>query len=75
MVAAQVATSPTFSRTGLEQLFQIPGGYVLDPLAVTYDLTSDDQTFLMVRSTAGQGGEVIVVQNFLDELRRRVPVD
>ncbi len=59
-----------------ETLFTIPADYAVFDNADFYDITSDDQRFLMVRPYTGEGGEaateVIVVQNFFEELKERV---
>ncbi len=61
-----------------ETLFTIPAGYLVNPGDNFYDITSDDQRFLMVRPYQGEGEaaatEVIVVENFFEELKERVPV-
>ena len=61
-----------------ETLYTIPVGYVVAPGGNFYDITSDDQRFLMVRPYEGEGEaastEVIVVENFFEELKERVPV-
>ncbi len=61
-----------------ETLFTIPVGYVVAAGLDFYDITSDDQRFLMVRPYEGEGEaaatEVIVVENFFEELKERVPV-
>ena len=61
-----------------ETLFTIPAGYFVDPGDNFYDITSDDQRFLMVRPYEGEGEaaatEVIVVENFFEELKERVPL-
>ena len=63
---------------GQETLFTIPAGYLVNPGDNFYDITSDDQRFLMVRPYQGEGEaaatEVIVVENFFEELKERVPV-
>jgi hypothetical protein len=50
--------------------------FTADPLHQMYDVTPDGRRFLMTRlGDAGSGSEtqVIVVQNFFEELKRRVP--
>lgn len=37
-----------------------------------YDVTADDQRFVMVRNLPRAEGEVIVVENFFEELKSRV---
>ena len=63
-----------------------PGGGPTAGVAPTrqYDVTADGQGFLMSTSlwesgaadtAAGQGARVIIVQNWVEELEKRVPVD
>ena len=59
-------------------MFTIPLGVIATPVTNQwYDVTPDGERFLMVRATtAGSGSdepELIVVQNFYEELKRRVP--
>ena len=60
-----------------ELLFE--GDYLPGALgALNYDVSSDGERFLMVRSTSGQAresGRVHLVQNWFEELTRLVPVD
>ena len=58
-----------------ETLFTIPEGHVVNAGANFYDITSDDQRFLMVRAYEDEAAptEVIVVENFFEELKERVP--
>ena len=59
-----------------ETLFTIPPGYSVFAGANFYDVTSDDQRFLMARlyegDAEGPATQVIVVENFFEELRERV---
>jgi serine/threonine-protein kinase len=74
MVAAEF--DPEEGRVGeLDSLFQIPGGVVQARGIDFFDVSSDDQRFLMVRSVASgeEGLHVVVVQNFFEELKRLVP--
>ena len=63
---------------GFETLFTIPPGYLTQNSSNFYDVALDDQRFLMVRPYEGEGEaaatEVIVVVNFFEELKERVPV-
>jgi len=72
-------TESGFRVLGSEVLFPIPPGFDLAQVAGLYDVAPDDQLFLMARVYAGGAGqgrsepEVILVQNFHEELRERVP--
>ena len=50
MVAADVETKSGFQAVGLETLFTLPEGTVLTANSDFYDITSDDQRFLMARA-------------------------
>jgi serine/threonine-protein kinase len=66
IVATQFATEPTFRVLEQEMLFTLQGMNL-------YDVASDGR-FLVLESAdaAGAGGDVILVQNFFEELRRTV---
>jgi Tol biopolymer transport system component/tRNA A-37 threonylcarbamoyl transferase component Bud32 len=58
-----------------EGYYTIPGGNV----GRTYDISPDGQRFLMIKAGGGSGlasaPQIVVVQNWLAELKRLVPVD
>ena len=59
-----------------ETLFTIPPGYLVSPGNYFYDVTSDGEQFLMVRSYGlGEGAStsLVLVLNFHEELKRLVP--
>jgi hypothetical protein len=66
IVATQFATEPTFRVLSQEMLFTLQGMNL-------YDVAADGR-FLVLESAdaAGAGGDVILVQNFFEELRRTV---
>ena len=48
-------------------------GYRLSRLRQQYDVTPDDQRFVMIRlGGSGNAGELIVVENFFEELKAKV---
>ena len=73
MVAVQVETEPTFAPGQQEVLFPATQ-YRTGVNLPRYDVTPDDERFIMVRR-AGVAtlGELILVQNFFEELKARVP--
>lgn len=72
MVAVRVETEPTFSAGPTNVLFSATG-YLANANHRHYDVTADDQRFIMLRRVGGAGeGELILVQNFFEELRARV---
>ena len=79
MVAAQVETESGFRVRERQTLFAIPPGYEgrgnNSFIVGLYDIASDDERFLMVRpfqDAEETSNELILVQNFFEELKRRV---
>lgn len=73
MMVAAVTTEPTFRPSNSRVLFQGP----YEPPTTTspqYDVTSDDQRFLMVQqSEQPRPTDFNVVLNWFEELKRLVP--
>jgi len=76
MMAVEISTQPSFSAGKPKMLFQ--GPYV--PTAITfpyYDVSPDGQRFLMLKAneriSPSSLTQIIVVQNWFEELKRRVP--
>jgi Tol biopolymer transport system component len=72
LMVVDVQTGPTFTTGEVRQLFSTLDYY---PFAVhhTYDVTEDDERFLMIRLKEGEGAaELILVQNFFEELKEKV---
>jgi len=71
MMAVDIQTSPAF-RVGVpKSLFELHYG-------AAYDVSPDGKRFLMLKPAAGQNvgsGQLHVVVNWFEELRRRVPVE
>ena len=75
MVAAEVSTDPTFALGERRVLFDARPyrAYVWHS---QYDVTEDDQRFVMIRPATKPGsGRLIVVENLLAELRERMGSD
>ena len=70
MVAAEVATAPMFTLGQQHVLFSATP-YRRATQHPQYDVTPDDRHFLMVRPTGAGDFELIVVENFFEELRER----
>jgi Tol biopolymer transport system component len=71
MVAAEVRTNPVFSVTRTTILFSASpfGAFEASP---QYDVSADDQRFLMLRPLAGSDPErLIVVENWFEELKAK----
>ena len=78
MMVVPVGTDPTFRAGEPEVLFEQQ--YFLLLSRRTYDLAPDGQRFLMVKESVedeaeAPGPQVILVQNWHEELKRLVPVD
>ena len=79
MMAARFETTPRFRVVEREPLFTIPTQYDVGLVGLLYDVTQDDQRFVMSRFYEGAGsgdeGETnafVLVHNFFEELRERV---
>ena len=75
VMAVPVTTTPTFSLGTPQVLFEGPfrtdGGAFFN-----YDVTADGQRFLMVQSVErppARVSQLVLVQNWVEELRQRVP--
>lgn len=74
MMVADVTAQPTFQATTSRLLFQ--GPYVrTNTISADYDVTPDDQRFLMVQplEQPSPATDFNVVLNWFEELRQRVP--
>ena len=75
LVAVQVSTNPGFAPGQQAALFSV-AGYMRRASYAMYDVTPDDQRFMMLRigaDLAAAAAEVILVTNFFEELKRLVP--
>jgi len=71
MMAVDIQTSPAFRVGAPKLLFELHYG-------AGYDVAPDDKRFLMLKPAAGQNvgaGQLHIVVNWFEELRRRVPVE
>jgi serine/threonine-protein kinase len=72
LMATEVQTTPTFMTGQHRVLFQTTDYYTY-AFHPQYDVTPDDQRFIMIRFRGvGESGELIVVENWLEELEERV---
>jgi eukaryotic-like serine/threonine-protein kinase len=74
MMAVDVTTQPAFSAGKPKMLFE--GPYVQDSTTASYyDVSADGQRFLMIKPVeqAQAATQIVVVQNWFEELKRRVP--
>jgi len=74
LVAAEVRTDPTFSVVRRNVLFPTGRDYITNGNHPTYDVSSDDQPFVMIRRDAVTESAVnlVFVQNWFDEVKARV---
>ena len=76
MVAVTVTSDPTFEIVGRRTLFTLPLGASYDFQRVQYDVTPDDQRFVMFRDpdpeSRAESANLIVVENFHEELKTLV---
>ena len=72
LVAVQVTGDPTFAAGQQDVLFPLTD-YMRSGNYALYDLSSNDQRFLMMDwGTQGSDGEIILIENWLEELRQRM---
>ena len=72
MVAAAITTSPTLALGGQTVLFST-NAYRSEFNHRAYDLAIDDDRFLMIRARGGdESSQLILVQNFFEELKEKV---
>ncbi len=74
LVSVGVQAGPSFSAGEREVLFTLGEAYVWEPRSGRgYDVTTDDDRFVMIgMRTGGPASELIVVENFFEELSERV---
>ncbi len=72
MMSAQVATSPTLALQGTRPLFSA-ADYVLNGISRrNYDVSADDQRFLMVHRAAGAAPpQLVVIENWFVESKAK----
>ncbi|HEY7566794.1 MAG TPA: hypothetical protein VH762_04445, partial [Gemmatimonadaceae bacterium] len=72
MVAAQVTTAPSFAVQSSRVLFNASDFIQTSISRRNYDVSGDDQRFLMVQRADGvKRGQVVVVEHWEDEIRRK----
>ena len=78
MMVASVQTEPTFNAGRPEVLFE--GSYVrsrIDRAYQYYDISPDGRRFLMIKEADEEGGQgqINIVLNWFEELKRLVPTN
>jgi eukaryotic-like serine/threonine-protein kinase len=79
MTAVPVKTEPTFSFGNPTKLFDQPySRYLAAPSGRSYDVSADGKRFLMIKNNAGDqastSASIVVVLNWSEELKQRVPM-
>jgi tRNA A-37 threonylcarbamoyl transferase component Bud32 len=76
LVAVTVMADPSFSTGQETTLFDGSNPRWVDPSRRYYDVTSDDQRFVMVRTAGLAGGtsqsHVVIIDNWFEELREKM---
>ncbi len=77
MMAVSLRTDPTLEAKTPTVLFEGSYSYGRYDLTPQYDVSPDDQQFVMVKESSDAGErpltQIIVVQNWFEELKRLVP--
>jgi len=69
-----VQTEPIFRAETPRLLFEGFESNTTDSRASSYDVSSDGQRFVMIRSEEAQPDQIRVILNWFEELKERVPV-
>ena len=73
LIAAEVQTAPTFGVGQQRVLFPTGAAYESFAFHPRYDVTRDDERFVMIRFRGGgEAGELILVENWFEELKAKV---
>jgi serine/threonine protein kinase len=74
LVAARVTSSPSFAVQSTQVLFNTSDFVQTSLSRRNYDVSADDQRFLMVeRADGAKRGQLVVVEHWADEMRRKAP--
>jgi len=72
LVAAEIINEPLFS-VGVQRVLFSVGEYEDDRDHRTYDVSADDQRFVMIkRSSEASGPKLVLVENWFEELKQRM---
>ena len=74
MMAVQFTENPTFATVREDMLFPMDS-YMVGEATRLYDVRADDQEFVMLRigEEGADDSELILIENFFEELKRLVP--
>jgi hypothetical protein len=76
MMVVETTTQPTFSAGKARMLFEGLFVTTAPAMSVSYDVSADGQRFLVVKESEAalrSPGQINVVLNWFNELKRRVP--
>jgi hypothetical protein len=71
LVSSEVRTSPTF-MVGQHRILFSAADYYSYPWHPQYDVTADDQRFVMLKDVTAESNELVLVLNWFEELKQRV---
>jgi hypothetical protein len=72
---AEFETTPNFRVRSRTPMFSRAGDYFRHDDHRMFDITSDDQRFLMIRAIPASGAEIILVENFFEDVKAKVGND
>jgi Tol biopolymer transport system component len=80
LMVADITTQPAFAAGSPNVLFAGNGQYFQGATSARYDISADGQRFLMIREGGGSDQttappQIIVIQNWQEELKRLVPTN
>lgn len=75
MMEARISTAPSFAVRDREVLFSIGPEFLMPQSEnyTLYDITPDDERFVMLRRDQPGSSELVLVLNWFEELKERVP--
>ena len=72
-MVAPFETEPTFA-SGTPEFLLDTGGYTNRRSPRFYDVSPDGQRFLLIRGDTSTPAQIVVIQDWFEELKARVPV-
>ncbi len=75
MMTVPIQTSPTFQAGKTQVLFQGPRSQGYLDFGVPYDISEDDQRFLMLEEDVDSVTQIHIITNWTEELKRLAPTD
>ncbi|NJD18786.1 MAG: hypothetical protein FIA95_05820 [Gemmatimonadetes bacterium] len=76
LMAATIQAGASFQVSGRRALFEIPDGFIFDAFGFPFDISPDDQRFIMQRTMDSGGGAVVprmvLIENWGEEVKEKV---